>query len=467
MNFWMKLCLLLFCGILLLTLFGCYQQPPEETTVMTTAQTGPTMSTVEKYLLGCSSIKSAHNWKLNYVSEEKRTVGLESYDRIVSGTASYSKLLGSDMEAVVEEQLSYGMYHSAYLEVYCDENTYVQVNGSNFKQKMTPEAFLERQIPAILLDSSLYQTVTETVSEDSTIIDFSNPTAMEKWAAVSKAQLVSANGRAVLDSVGVLKESNYHAVYLLGETQYEIKVHMQVTAPQTLDLSSIHQEHLKDSEEISNVDVPKVLLQVVGDIYAGNTIQCNAKESIYSQAIPVLYSQKSKYHLTGAEEKLNAYAEYQVSITDYRGDASSNTWMESFVDGKYTTTRENVTDTAVTGQQMRQYLEDAILSALAAPIYLENADIQEKDTLYRMELTGNERFVTDMVKNIASFLQVDLGSKATETKTISAGGYLTIDKKTGLPLSMGLYLEQEYTMDSGIYQLTYQMDQSMTLSETE
>ena len=466
MSFWKNLCLIFLCVGALIVLCGC-QQPPEETGVTTTVQTEPPLSAEEKYLQGREHIDQASNWILSYTTEEKRTIGTDIYTQAVSGTASYSNLMQSDMTVVVEENLSYGTYRSNYLELYCEGDAYVQVNGSNFKETMTPKMFIQRQIPAVLLSSGLYQTITETVLEDATVISFSEATEVEEWVSGKKAKLISASGTATLDNTGVLKETNYHVEYQLGECKYEFSASVQVTAPQTLDLGGTHQEHLKGSIQLEDVSIPKMLLQVVGNIYTAGSIQCTATETIYSEAIPLSYSQKSQYNLTGAGETLNARAEYLTSMSDYRGEAASQTWTESFADGKYTTTRENAGNVSATAEQMRQYLEDAILSALVAPIYLNDATLQEKGTLYRLELTGNHQFVIDMMKNIASFLQVDLESKATTGKTVSAGGYLTIHKETGLPLSMGLYLEREHTMDSGTYQLTYQLDQTLALSETE
>ena len=64
-------------------------------------------------------------------------------------------------------------------------------------------------------------------------------------------------------------------------------------------------------------------------------------------------------------------------------------------------------------------------------------------------------------------MQVDLDNQATQSNTLSAGGYLTIHKETGLPVSMGLYLEREHTINDIPYRLTYQLDHTLELSGTK
>ena len=72
-----------------------------------------------------------------------------------------------------------------------------------------------------------------------------------------------------------------------------------------------------------------------------------------------------------------------------------------------------------------------------------------------------------MMENISQFLQVDLDEKATEKKTVAAGGYLVIDRETGLPTAMGLNMERQHTIDGITYTLTYSLDQTMALSDYE
>ena len=460
--------LLCVCGVLA----GC-NEPPVETTVTvptTAAPTEPPLSPREKYDLARERVEQAGNWVLDYTLEERRGIGADTYTKKVEGRASFSKLYQKDMVAVVEEHLNYGSYTSDYTEVYCDGDAFSKVNESNFKAEMEPEDFVRRQIPSVLLDSTLYKTITETVGENSTVISFENAKAVESWIGKSNAKIIGASGKATLDSSGALKKTTYRVTYSVGTLQYAVSATVQVTAPPSLDLGGTHQEHITNSTEIKSLDVPKMLLQVVGDVYAAGKMQCSAVESIYSEAIPVTYSQSSLIDLTSHEESLTARAEYKIQLSDYRGDVSSNTQVDVFENGVFSSTvngGDPQTNPAVTPQQMRRYCEDAILSALVAPKYLKDVSLEVSKDSYRLEIEGNHDFVTDMMANISQFLQVDLDAEATKKKTVSAGGYLVIDRETGLPTAMGLYVERQHTIDTVAYRLTYRLDQTMKLSDYE
>ena len=461
-----KIWALVLCACLLVLLSGCSREP-EATTVTTTGPTEPQMTAEEKYLLGRESIDQAGNWILSYTVDEKRTVGQDVYSRTVSGKASFSKLHQTDMIAVVEEERTYGSFACSYAEVYCDGQAYVQAIGSRFKNTMEPEVFIDRQLPAILLDSGLYQTLTQEVKENSTVITFKDAKAMEAWLGAEDGQIISASGTATLDSTGLLQETTYQVVYMLGQTRYEYSATVRVSAPKTLDLGGTHHEHIKGSVALENLDVPQMLLQVVGDVYASGQIRCEAKETIYSEAIPMSHTQSSTYTISGFGEELNAQAKHETTLSDYRGEITSESWSEYFRNGRYSTSKNGAGIVSATAEQVRQYMEDAILSALMAPIFVRNGSVQKDANYYRLEMTGNRQYIVAMMENIGGFLQVDLDNQATQSNTLSAGGYLTIHKETGLPVSMGLYLEREHTINDIPYRLTYQLDHTLELSGTK
>ena len=470
MKGFLRIWALVLCVCALLLLGGCDEPPVETTAAPTTVPTEPPLTPKEKYDLARERLEQASNWIFSYTLEEQRTVGKDTYTKKVAGRASFSRLYQKDMVAVVEEQLTYGNYSSEYMEIYCEGAAYSQINESCFKAEMDPEAFVQRQLPAALLDSSLYQTISEVVGADSTVLSFSNATAVESWLGNSTARIVSAAGTATLDSSGALRETTCRVTYSLGQVEYTVSAMIRATAPASLDLSGTHQEHIEVSTDIESLDAPKMLLQVVGNIYAAGKMHCDTVESIYSEAIPLAYSQSSVIDLIDAEGDLTARAEYEIHLSDYRGNVSTNTQVDAFEDGVFTTSSNGgkpQENPDVTAQQIRRYCEDAILSALAAPKYLKGASVAEEADSFRLEIEGNDDFVTDMMANITQFLQLDLDAKATEKNTVSAGGYLVIDRETGLPTAMGLYMERQHTIDTVTYRLTYSLDQTMKLSDYE
>lgn len=470
MKVFIRIWSVLVCICFLLILAGCNQSPTDPITAPTTVQTEPLLPPWEKYDLARKNLEQASNQILTYTLEEQRTVGKDTYTRTATGTASYSALYKADMMAVVQEQLNYGGYSAEYMEVYCEGMAYSQVNESYFKAEMDPGTFVLRQLPAVLIDSSLYQSITESADEDGTVITFSNATALEPWVGKSNAKLVSAAGTASLDSSGALLETTCRITYTVGSVQYRVSATVRGAIPASLDLSGTHKEHIKGSTRIKDLDAPKMLLQVVGDVYAAGKMQCSTVESIYSEAVRVAYSQRSEINVIGSGENLYARAEYEMHTSDDRGNISTKSQVDLFENGVFSSTLNQgdpVNNPEVTAVQMRRYSEDSILSALAAPKYLKKAYLTNTTNNIRVDFEGNYDFVMDMMANISQFLQVDLEDKSTERKTVSAGGYLVINRETGLPTAMGLHMERQHTIDTVTYRVTYQLEQITKLSDYE
>lgn len=459
----------LFAGLLLLAT-GCNQQPQPTTlpvTQPTTISTQPILSPAEKYARACEAVNAAGNLILSYAVEEIRQIGEDTYTEKTTGKASLSQVGQQNMTALVEESLSYGSYETEYTEVYCDGNAYVQVNDCAFGVHMSAADFVQRQFPALLLDAGLYNQLTETEESGTSVITFSNPSALEQWLRVPEGELVNAEGKAFLNSLGVLTGMNYQATYFRNSTRYTYTVSVQVMAPQSLDLGAVHPEHFGDVVWLQSMDAPKFLLRAVGSVYSGKNLHCASKETIFSEAIPMTYTQESFFTLLETEEDLQAEASYSVSFSDYREQVFQKTQEESYANGILTTIIDGgnpqVNET-VTRQQIREYIEDGVLSGLFASKYIADAVVLDKDDHYRLEFTGNDGYLADMMANVNAFLQTDLDAGASFVQTTAAGGYLTVDKATGLPTSMGLELSRMHTIAAVAYRLDYRLDQTLDLS---
>lgn len=468
MRLWRKGLALLICLGLTPALFGCANHT--DTTEPNVTQTQP-LTVAQKYEKARAAVDAAQNRILVYTAIQTREVGDSSYKRTTKGKASFSNVGQDSMVAVVEENLQYGTYESSYAETYCGGKAYVQLAEAGFAAELTPAAFVARQLPAALLSSSCYEELTEAIDDGMTRIYFRKSVAPEGWALPqSNAQLLSAEGEALLDETGALVQTVYKAEFLVGQTRYLYDVTVQVTLPKSLDLGAIHGEHFENLPVLTDIRAPKLLLGTVGDIFAMQTMTGTAVESIYSEAMSVSYMQESNYSLSGEDEKLTAKAEYEITLTDYRDEATVTTQVDTYENGVFTSSVNSADpeiNPEVTAKQMHQYMEDAILSAVLAPKYLHNAWIEETETHYRLVMQGNANFVTDLMVGIGSFLDADLDKQAESAQTTVSDGYLTIEKETGLPVAMGLKLVRQHTMQSVSYQLTYQLEQQIDLTEHE
>ena len=458
----------ILCLLLVTAMAGCGPDAPGTTATTVPATTLQPQSAREKYALASAEVAEAKHLLLSYARTELRLVGQDTYTRSVTGTASYSNIDGRDLEAVVEEQLTYGSYKSGYKEVYCDGAAFAEVNGSAFTAELTPREFLDRQLPAVLLQQELYSTVTAAAgAEESIVLTFSGASAAESWTSLpAKAKFISGSGTASLNSQGSLTQSSYKLEYQLGTVRYTLEVSVRVTMPKSLDLGAIHTEHFRNCPKLEVLDAPKMLLQVVGDVYTTQAFRGKAMESVFSEAIPMSYSQKSTFALRGSGENMTANANYVVTLSDYRGQQETDTRQDAFSNGIYTSVKDGTSQqTAITAQAMRQHYEDAILSALLAPTFLENATAWTGASQYHLELTGNDAFARALIEEMGTLLQVELSADAVSVNPEGCGGYIAIDRNTGLPVEMGLFLDCTHTVGGIEYAFTYRLEQELTLSD--
>ena len=446
----------------LLLLAGCTQPPPETTPPSTTTEPVPTVPASQQYAEARERVENAKNLVMEYTVSQQRKLGKELFPTEITGKASYSNIHRTHMVAVVEEKLELGQYSGTYAEAYCVGKAYSVVRDCRFQAEMTPTEFVHRQLPAVLIDESLYGSVERVEEKDVTRLIFTEPAALEGW--VEGEALIAASGTAVLDSVGNLIRSEYTAEFEKGGAVVTLHISVSIQTPANLDLSAVHIAHEKDSILLENLDAPRQLVQTVAAVYNAQKLDCSIREAIESEAVSLICTQQRELGFSGRGESFQGMADHTMSMTDYRGQVTQTSQKESFVNGLYKMTRQDgavITDSSVTAAAMRQYLEDTALSGLFAIKYIKNAAVQEADGFLRYEFTANDSFCADLMAQLTAFLQVELDSKAESSQTEAAGGYLVIDPETELPMAFGIYLTRTHTIDSIPYALRYTLEETL------
>lgn len=461
----LRLIAAILCWVLLLGLLGCTEVPAE---TQPTEVTVPQLTAIEIYDGAKAVLLSSANRILNYTVSKTRTVGGQTYSEAATGTASFSGIGSDNLEALVEEVLTYGTISAEHTMTYCDGAAYSQISGCTFQCPMTAEAFTALQLPAVLLDSGLYANVHMQTNADGSTLTFTNPSGLESWASDNAhTQFISASGTATLDTTGTLVGTTYTASYSCGPALWEIKVTVRVSAPETLDLSAVHPEHTENAIPLGSLEAPKLLMQAAGDIFTARDMQCSLSETIYSEAIPLIRNRQANAAISGSGQSMVASLTSSIQVTDFRGQANTSTQDYYFANGVCTGSTngaEATVQAGVTVESMRTSIEDTILSGLFATGYLAGAELTDTGDFYVLHVTGNDTYCTDLSTDIGAFLNMDLDGTATSHETKEAAGYLSINKQTGLPTAMGISFARVHTFGEVPYQLTYQLDQSLTLS---
>lgn len=455
-----------FAFALALLLSGCGKTPENPTEHTQEAETQP-LTDAQWYAQARENFEKENNMQLTYTLTETRVANGRSFGYNLSGTASVSNRGKENMLAVVNETLKYGDFQFAYMEMYRGGSTYVQVFDSGFSAAATPQEFLARQMPAVLLDETLYERINAVSGESMALINFNEPKALEKWLPCSEgAELISAGATVKLNSKNQLLETLYRAKYRNNGVEFEVEATVHVTTPATLELEGSIPQYVNVIAVLDYIGAPKMLLQTVGAVYTAKEINCTVTETIKSEAIPLEYTQNSKYKLTGSGEGLNAEAMHETSLSDDRGNITTKTQLDTFQKGVYTTVEnggEPTIQDEITDSVVRLRFEDAVLSAVFAPKYMLNAKIEDCGEYYQLNFYGNSSFKKDLMGGITYFLDVDLDAKAENIEDVAATGYLTVDKATGLPTAMGLAMERIHTLASAQQRLIYSLEQTLCL----
>lgn len=469
-----KILSVLMILLLLLGLTACGKPAGGETTVPSTTAEPTTEATepIDPAVLYADALEAlyAKNNRVQTIEyRESRLVGGETYTESVVSTASYAGLTDDGgVEALVSEEITFGSYEVQYIQSYIGGSAYCRVNNYNFTCEMDAGSFIDSQIPAVLLDASLYTDITLESTDDSTIITFRGATAPEAWAQDSEyAQLANANGTAVLDSDGNLLSTAYHAEYTISTAAYTLDVTVAVETPDTLDLSARQPVYPESCRTLGDLRIPRLLLQVVGDVYTSEKMSVSYSDTLYSEAFAVVRSQTGQYYTYGAAEDFQASIATQVSLTNYTGTPVTNSQVISYADGIYSYSLNGADATTaedISPEQVRTACEDAILASLFNLEYISTATLTDTGDFLYIDFTGNEDYAESLCDSIYTLLSLDLDSYAAAYETTSAGGYLTVNRHTGLPTALGMYLGRSHSIEGVDYVLTYQLDQNMTLS---
>lgn len=465
----------MLCLGMLICMAGCGTDEPP-----TTEHTEPSIATdpiaseppldpVLAYNLAAKKTAALSGMVVTYQYTQSREVGGETYNENRIGSATYVNFGKENMQALIQEQLTYGTYTTEHRETFLDGSAYTQLNNYDFVCAMESEEFLALQIPVAIFTDELYDTVTSEESKDGIIIHFAQPQGLESWFCSDTAvTLICADGSATLDSNGYLTAATYEAEYVLGYITYSVRLELSVEIA-TPTLENLQPENVENCADISDLRIVRYMLQTVGDVYTSENISAYHSDTLYSELFAVVRNQSGHYYSYGSGSSFMSSLSSQVTVTDYVGHVEANTQTNAYINGIYTNTVNGVTstDSSITAEQMRAKCEDAILSSLFSPGCIASAQLTDAGDFLWIEFIGTEDFAETLCNSIYSLLQVDVDNWADSYVTDSISGYLTINRYTGLPTAMGLELCRTHTKDQVAYRLTYQLDQSLELSSDE
>lgn len=463
---------LMLCIAMLLSLTACGGSGGETTAPSTvpptTTESGP--DAAELYNTAADKVRSAVSMLIDYTLDKTMTLGGDTYLEKQVTSLSLSGLGTDGFAARATNAYTWGQdYYADTSDIFVDGVYYGKVDASSFTSEMTADAYQSMYLPGVLLTAELYENVELT---DGNTVTFSGAAALEPWLAQEGCELVEASGTAYIDATGELEDCTYHAVYTYGTIDYEVNVSLRtMTGPITVEAPL-------DTSAYVAMEHPEAALayeRAIGLVFQSDNMVFNSSESILIQAANVTKTTQIAMNSYGAGDDLMAEFITTAVLTDLGSGSQiyNTTQEESFLDGVYTMTvdgSEAPTNSSVTAETVDVYRQN--LSTYSMPL-LESFDTFTAEDLgatWLLNYTLPESEAKAMSTSIVGSVYEDpnlLDNAASAYRTEGCGGYIGIDKVTGLPTGLGSGYMGVHTIDGAEYLLTMNYSQTTSIGGGE
>ena len=463
---------LLLCAAMFLSLFGCSSAPAEPTP--TEPPTEPPADLV--YSNAVSALKALTNVTLELEVTTTTTVAGQVFSEQSTQILTYSGIGSDGMVIAMDESLLYNVHDEKnngetvtpvkYSEVYSSGTLYTKFqNDYLFSAELSAEDAAARYLPVVLLDETLYGTLTSETFGGNTTISFAEPTAAESWAMPEGAGMLDAFGSATVDSNGAVDKMSYTITYEYGPVEIKLEVESRPWA-EALPVST--PSNAGQYVMLQYADALHAHITASAMLVQAESITASSLESVFTQAGGVMRNQSTTANITRFDDDFMTKVESNVYFMDYntRKDQKSKQ-EEIFRDGKYVVTVDDGVPTSQTGvdvEMVKEYCSRILTNHLIDPAFWLDATVTDMGSLYLIEYTYSEDFGNNTQNAISNMFWEDpgfLNKLASSYVNNETTGYLSVDKYTTLPVAAGFYFKGTHTIENQEYFMTFQSDQSI------
>lgn len=474
---------LLLCIALVLCLFGC--DTPEEATEPTATQPEVTEPPVTEpqadavYADARAPLDHAQALTLALTVNTTTIVADQVFSQLSQQTLSYAGIGTEQMQVSMAEEIAYNVHEPdedasedgeanfmSYTEVYADGTLYIELHDTfKFSAAITPEDCAARYYPAVLLDAALYGVMTAETTDEGISISFSEPSAAESWAIPEEAELIHAQGSALVDDSGALTRMTYTVTYQYGPAEITLDV---VSEPQAAAEAITLPETPDGYTVLQYPDAARTYINAAGMLAQAESVTASSLESVFSQAAGVVRNQSTIMDVHGHSEDIMTKIETSIYLMDYSTNQEQRyEQREIYLNGKYELTVDNGVPTSQVGvsyEDVSEYCYTVMISHLSDPQFWQDAALTDLGSLYLVEYTYTEDFGNTMQNAICNMFWEDAGflnKLSSAYVNNETTGYISFDKYTGIPTAAGYYYEGTHTIDGFDYTLSLQSDQSI------
>ncbi len=454
----------LLCLSLALSLCACggdtESTEPTTTTDAATESTAPSEhDALALFNSAKEALLSADQLSLSIEATDSRTVGGESYSATEYITAAYAGLQGElvadiTCDLLLEDESNEKDYF--YTEQYAGGTVYADFEDALYREEISAEDYLARQIPLCLFDAANFGVAT---SDDGKTLRFSEPVALESWIAPDYAELVAATATAKLEN-DAFAELSYIATFRQGAADVTVsyKVEVGTAAEVTAEAPTDADSYIL----IDNVEVPRLVEQAMFNLLATSSKSAQIMQVIASQAAGYGAQMTNTITEYGADQDYKAKIKTDITEASQNGQQSMTT-EEVFSDGKYSYSVNG--ELSDEGELDAQTFSNAVYGIIEEYLiygdWITEAALQDVGDGYLVEFSSEDQDCMDFYKEstMAEIFQANTAlddmASAYEHKVLS--GYIGIDKDTLMLTSYSVDFQGTHTIEGAPYLLSQQI----------
>lgn len=447
---------LLLCIALVFGLFGCTHDPIDTqppTTVPPTTAPAPTdppgPPPEELYRTARAAIDEAENLKLYLTTQTVSTVSGDSFHITIDQDISMKNLGTDDLIVKVTEDIDINEQYARNIEYFESNAMYANVESGSFFGKVEPETYLARFAPAVLLDDTLYGSITAEAEDDGTRILFAEPSSAEGWIFPPDAQLITASGSALISAEGKLTETVYTIEYQHGAVHYLTTVTAKAEPRPSITIVDIGSS--RNYLLTKDPTIPRIYQMATMYLLAAQNVSTTISESVLCEAVDCAYIDETILDMSWTDEDPCASLEYTFSTQQYGAFREQN-GSDLYLDGTFS---RNFSDEepeikSYPSDYMLPYFEEYLTANL---LPLDDATslmaVPLGDILYlEVTCTDDVGMSANNYANSKLFGNAGyLNSLSSHYETLNYLAYLAIDLHTGFPTGAGIFYTGLHTIN--------------------
>jgi len=425
----------------------------------------PEPTAAERYADAISAVEEKTDLTLEISLTQKMVLGTDTFEETQEETIVLQGIGTENMKASMTGSYANGnKYNVKSNEVFLEGMLYGQQMKDTYRSEMTAEEYLAQQIPAVLLDAALYETVEETDG----ILVFSGAAAPEEWLDSPYLIFDLAEGTAVLDETGNLTESTYHAEYLNGAADMTLDVTVRIGdgSNETIAIP----EGGESYPLLEDAYIVGIMHTIKGYMLQAESITTSYSITTVMQGAAYAAVEQNSIDAWGNESEQSMRSKYEIVGIDLKGNQTDSYSEELiFHDGTYTYLVDG--EDAESGpytehSSLHQTAEESVKNILNFITNLEKVTATVLGDTILLEVDLSDEDAMEMIDSVLDTFLVDpdgYRAQSSETKVESASASIVVDASTLMPIGAALNAEVSHALPDGTFSTSVSYQQSILL----